>query len=45
MRVAVSVTAPSVERAAFEDVVRWAVDHCPVTDTAKRAVSVEVVLD
>lgn len=44
MRVAVSLTAVSVERAAFEDVVRWAVDHCPVTDTVRRAVPLELEL-
>ena len=43
MRVAVSLVAKSVDRAAFEEVVRWAVDHCPVTDTAARAVPVELV--
>lgn len=42
MRVAVSLDAKSVDRSAFEEVVRWAVDHCPVTDSARRAVPVEV---
>jgi uncharacterized OsmC-like protein len=42
MRVAVGLVAASVERSTFEEVVRWAVDHCPVTDTARRAVPVEV---
>lgn len=44
MRVSVSVSEVSVDRARFEDVVRWAVDHCPVVDTAKRAVPIEVDL-
>ena len=42
MRVAVGLVATSVDRSTFEEVVRWAVDHCPVTDTARRAVPVEV---
>ena len=42
MRVAVALTGVSVDRLTFEGVVRWAVDHCPVTDTARRAVPVEL---
>ena len=42
MRVSVSVSEVSIDRATFEQVVRWAVDHCPVTDTARRAVPIEV---
>lgn len=42
MRVAVSLTAVSIDRSTFEDVVRWAVEHCPVTDTVRRAVSLEL---
>jgi uncharacterized OsmC-like protein len=42
MKVAVSVDAPGVERAAVEAVVAWAVGHCPVTDTVARAVPLEV---
>ena len=30
--------------AAFEAVVRWAVEHCPVTDTVQRAVPIEIEL-
>ncbi len=44
LRVAVSIAGGSVDRSTFEDVVRWAVDHCPVTDTARRAVPVELRL-
>jgi uncharacterized OsmC-like protein len=44
MRVAVSVSEVSIDRATFEAVVRWAVDHCPVTDTAVRAVPLEIEL-
>jgi uncharacterized OsmC-like protein len=43
LRVRVSVVAGSTDRATFEDVVDWAVGHCPVTDTAARVVPVEVV--
>ena len=42
MRVAVSLTAVSVDKVTFEAVARWAVDHCPVTDTARRAVPIEL---
>jgi uncharacterized OsmC-like protein len=42
MRVAVSLTAVSVDKATFEAVARWAVDHCPVTDTARRPVPIEL---
>ncbi len=44
MRVSVSVAEVSIDRAAFEDIVRWAVDHCPVTDSVARAVPVEIEL-
>lgn len=44
MRVSVSLTEVSADRRAFEAVVRWAVDHCPVTETAKRAVAIELEL-
>jgi uncharacterized OsmC-like protein len=44
IRVAVALAAGSVERSAFEDVVRWAIAHCPVTDTASRAVPIELEL-
>lgn len=44
MRVSVSLTEVSIDRAAFEAVVRWAVDHCPVTDTTARAVPLEIEL-
>lgn len=44
MRVVVSLAASRIDRATFEPIARWAVDHCPVTDTTRRAVPVEVVL-
>jgi uncharacterized OsmC-like protein len=43
LRVVVTVRgAPS--REAIEELARWAVDHCPVTDTAQRAVPIEIRL-
>ena len=44
MRVSISLTEVSIDRAAFEDIVHWAVDHCPVTDTVRRAVPLEIEL-
>lgn len=44
VRVSVSLTEVSVDRATFENVVRWAVDHCPVTDTVRREVPIELDL-
>ena len=44
VRIAVTVRGP-VDRPAFEEAVHWAVGHCPVTDTTRRAVPLEVVFD
>ena len=44
MRVVVSSGAAFTDRAGFEELVRWAVDHCPVTDSTSRAIPVEVVI-
>ena len=44
IRVVASLAAGSVDRAAFEALARWAVDHCPVTDTARREVPIELEL-
>jgi uncharacterized OsmC-like protein len=44
LRVEVALISGSVEREASEAIVRWAVDHCPVTDTARRAVPLEIVV-
>lgn len=44
VRVAVAAGAPGLERATVEALVAWAVDHCPVTDAIRRAVSIEVVV-
>jgi uncharacterized OsmC-like protein len=43
MKVVVSIAAAGSDRAALESLVGWAVDHCPVTDTVRRSVPVEVV--
>lgn len=42
LSVKVVASATGVDRAAFEAVARWAVDHCPITDTARRAVPIEL---
>jgi uncharacterized OsmC-like protein len=43
LRVVVSFgDTTAAERPQLELVARWAVDHCPVTDTTRRAVPVEV---
>jgi uncharacterized OsmC-like protein len=44
LKVVVSLRAGAVERAAFEAVARWALDHCPVTDTVRRGVSIDLEL-
>ena len=44
MRIAVAAGAPGLERAAIDELVHWAVDHCPVTDAIGRAVQLEVVI-
>lgn len=42
MRIVVSIEAPHVDRAALEGLARWAIAHCPVADSVRRAVPVEV---
>jgi len=42
LRVAISFGDAAAERARLESIAHWAVDHCPVTDTTRRAVPVEV---
>jgi uncharacterized OsmC-like protein len=39
MKVVVAIVAPGASRDAVEAVARWAIDHCPVTDTVARAVA------
>jgi uncharacterized OsmC-like protein len=42
LRVVVSFGELTGERAKLESIARWAVDHCPVTDTTRRAIPIEV---
>lgn len=42
MKVVVALQDGSVDRAAFEEVARWAIEHCPVTDSVRRAVPLEI---
>lgn len=42
LRVVVSFGGTAGARPELESVARWAVDHCPVTDTTRRAVPLEV---
>ncbi|HXG27127.1 MAG TPA: OsmC family protein [Candidatus Binatia bacterium] len=44
IRVVVSASGGAPGRQQLEQLVRWAVDHCPVTDTARREVPIEVRL-
>jgi uncharacterized OsmC-like protein len=44
IRVVVAVHGGAPGRDAVEALAGWAVDHCPVTDTAQRAVPIEVRL-
>ena len=44
VRIVVHVLAPSFPRATAEELSRWAVDHCPVTDTVRRSVPIELRL-
>ena len=42
LKVVVSIRAKRTDRAMLEAVVGWAVDHCPVSDTVRRAIPIEV---
>jgi len=44
MRVAASVRARGIDAEATEALIRWAVDHCPVLDTVRRAIPIELIL-
>ena len=44
-RIAVAVSAPGRGPAEVDVLVRWAVDHCPVSDAIKRPVPVEVAIE
>jgi uncharacterized OsmC-like protein len=41
-RVIVTIDAPGLDHAALEELVGWAVEHCPVSDTVKRAIPLEI---
>jgi uncharacterized OsmC-like protein len=41
-KIAVSIRADGRTAGELESLARWAVDHCPVTDTARRAVPLEL---
>jgi uncharacterized OsmC-like protein len=42
MRVAVAATSRDASREDIDELVRWSVDHCPVTDAVRRAVPLTV---
>lgn len=42
IRVIASIDAPGLDGPALEELVRWAVEHCPVTDSVIRAVPLEI---
>lgn len=44
MRVAANVRARSLDAEATAGLIRWAVDHCPVLDTVRRAVPIELTI-
>jgi uncharacterized OsmC-like protein len=44
LRVVVAVHGGAPGREAIDQIARWAVDHCPVTDTAQRAIPIEIRL-
>jgi uncharacterized OsmC-like protein len=41
-RAIVSIDAPGTDRGTVEALAAWALDHCPVTDTVRRAVPIEL---
>src|SRR2546426_781673 len=43
-RIAVSVEAPGKAHQEVEDLIHWAVDHCPSADAMRRAVPLEVII-
>lgn len=44
LRVDVRAAASAVDRETLEELAAWAIDHCPVTDTVRRAVPIELVV-
>jgi uncharacterized OsmC-like protein len=45
VRIAVAIDAPGRSAGEVDAIVRWAVDHCPVSDAVRRAIPVEVVVE
>ena len=45
MRIAVRVEALGRNRAELDELIGWALDHCPVVDAIRRSVPVEVVVE
>jgi uncharacterized OsmC-like protein len=41
-RAVVSIDAPDADRGAIEALAAWALEHCPVTDTVRRSVPIEL---
>lgn len=41
-RVIVTIDARGLDGTALDELVRWAVEHCPVTDTVSRSVPLEI---
>jgi uncharacterized OsmC-like protein len=41
-RAVVSIDAPAASRGEVEALAAWAVDHCPVMDSLKRAIPIEI---
>lgn len=41
-KIAIEIRARGRTPAELDDLARWAIDHCPVTDTVRRAVPLEV---
>ena len=41
-RIVVAIRAPGRTPAELDELARWAIDHCPVTDTVRRAVPLEL---
>ncbi len=44
VRIAVAVSAPGRSPEEVDALIRWAVDHCPVSDAIKRPVPIEVAI-
>lgn len=42
MKVAVTFAAGTADAATLDAIARWALDHCPVTDTVRRSVPIEL---